>query len=503
MKNSLLYLLLATLVSWGCGSSIKGTADGDEDTTTDTSDTDGTTDTDEDPSGDPTTDSEEDPTTDTPTDTPTDGPCTDGTMRCSSDGTALEECVDSAWTSTECEYGCSEDGGAHCLVWDISNIPDDSMLEAGDTPTGDPWPSDSSDTYWVDMNTDNGQMDVYRWAGDHWAHVAELRPADLGLDAGSGIAFQVVEQGTDLPDLGVFSFQRLDVPENYTLGIWGTLPMVLLSEEDATIDGGVYVGCSWTEGPPLGGAADSGEGPGAGGDGSPMGGPSGDRDGGGGGGAYGGPGGTGGGYDPSLRGTGGTPYGTAELVPLIGGSGGGFGSDTGGGYGGRSGGAVQIVSGGTLSISGWVDSGGCGGFPAWESNEAGGGGGSGGGILLEAPGLNITGSATANGGGGAGGGPRWDGDFGEDGLIADDTAAAGGATSSPYCCAGGDGNGAGGDAGVDAPACDSDPGLYNAGGGGGGGGILRLNSMTGDISTCLLSPGLSAASVTEGALPLI
>jgi hypothetical protein len=497
MQRKLLAVVLPALLAIGCGGSIKNAGDGDEDTTDDTTVTDGTTDSTEDPTEDPTTDPTEDPTTDPTEDPTTDGPCTDGELRCSSDGTALEECVDSAWVSTDCPLGCSEEGGAHCREWDISNLPDDSILTAGDTPTGDPWPSDTDTDYWLDMNTDNGQMDLYAWVTDRWEHQAELRPADLGLDAGSGISFTTVDQGTDLPELGVFSFQALNVPDNYTLGINGTLPMVLLSEEDAVIDGGIFGGCIWTEGEPYGGAGEAGGGPGAGGDGSPVGASSGDRDGGGGGGGFGGAGGTGGGYEPSQRGTPGTTYGTDELIPLIGGSGGGMGSDPtdDGGLGGRSGGAVMIVSGGTLTINGWVDTGGCGGWPSWGSNQAGGGGGSGE--------LIIAGAITTNGGGGAGGGARWDGDPGEDGHIGEQTAAQGGATTSGYACAGADGNGGGGNVGADAPACDSDPGLYNAGGGGGGGGRIRMNSMTGDISGSLLSPALTADSVTEGALPII
>ena len=431
--------------------------------------------------------------------------CSPYDTQCSDDFSSLEECREdgSGWDSTPCDFGCSEEPNPHCLVWRISNIDDNELLSAGAEPTGDPLPTEGE--FWLDFDTDTGEVILWRYTGSGtgWEHERDVRPEGVGLDEESGIHFQIVAQDGDAPDLGVFSFQRLVVPENYTFGPWGTNPLVLMSEENALIQGGVYMGCHWNEGNPLAGAGESSEGPGAGGDGSSMPDGEGVRDGGGGGGGFGDYAGSGGGYTADLRGAGGGGYGTIELIPLIGGSGGGMGGGTGAGrWGGRSGGAVQIVSAGTITVDpgGWVDAGGCGGIASssFENAEAGGGGGSGGGILLEAPTIEIYGSVTANGGGGAAGGTSYGSSSlnGDDGHIESTDAAVGGTATSGYACDGGDGNSAGGNTGRNAPTCDESVDDYNAGGGGAGGGIIRLNGMERDI-TGLLSPAMTASSTTE------
>jgi hypothetical protein len=275
--------------------------------------------------------------------------------------------------------------------------------------------------------------------------------------------------------------------------------MVLLSELSATIDGGVYAGCFHST-EPLGGARNGGEGPGAGDSGRRTGSGSAYTDGGGGGGAYGGPGGNGGG-DSAIRGTGGSSYGTEELVPLVAGSGGGDGGGVAGGrHGGRSGGAVQIVSGDTLTLgaTGWIDAGGCGGTGA-EDFEGGGGGGAGGGILIEAPELVLAGAVTSNGGGGAGGGGPVEPTNGEDSRFGTDTAAAGGAPGN-WGCEGGNGSDGGSYGGYNAPNCS---GAYNFGGGGGGAGIIRINGHDVDTTGCLFSPLMSVPATTQGGLTLM
>jgi hypothetical protein len=500
------FIALAAILAWGCGGSVKNEGDGDTDATTDvptemTGDVE--TDVDEDGETDVSVpDGGDDVVADTPADTEPDGTgCTDGELRCSSDGRAVEECVDGAWESTACTFGCTDTPDVHCMAWDISNIPDDSLLSLGEDYCGDPWPSDTDATYEMRMDTDTGQIDVYEFT-DGWTHVLEIRPADRGLNPESCIGFTVVDQGTDLPELGVFSFQQLDVPANYVVTAYGSRPMVLLSEDAATIAGGVYAGCNWRDTETYGGAVRSDEGPGAGGAGDSMSASTGFRDGGGGGGAFGGAGGTGGGYDTSIRGAGGATYGTPELIPLLAGSGGGQGGGDGDGrWGGRSGGAVMIASGDTLTITGWVDASGCGGRTA-SGNEGGGGGGSGGGIILESPALVITGGVSANGGGGGSGGR--DGENGEDGLVDSDTAAAGGTASTTYTmtCDGGDGNGGGGADGADAPTCDTSEDDYNAGGGGGGSGIIRLNGEARVLTDALLSPDPSSGACTESGLTI-
>jgi hypothetical protein len=107
-------------------------------------------------------------------------------------------------------------------------------------------------------------------------------------------------------------------------------------------------------------------------------------------------------------GTGGPAYGTASLLPLVGGSGGGGGGGvvgrTGGG-GGGGGGALVIASSGTITLASTgviLAQGGSGAtFQGINAGNGSGGGGSGGAVRLVA--TSITGSGTINIGGGAGG----------------------------------------------------------------------------------------------------
>ncbi|MBW2262227.1 MAG: hypothetical protein JRG91_09665 [Deltaproteobacteria bacterium] len=483
---------LFAVIAMGCGGTLKATTDSETDPSIDETGSDGTTDA----ASDPTEDGDEDPS-DEPTDDPTvDGGCTPAEVRCTLDMNSLETCQsDGTWIAEECDLGCSNEPDAHCMEWDISNIPDDTLISEGRDPTDPAWPSE--EYYWVDLDTDTGGVDVYRTSD--WGHVLEVRPGiGEGLHMGSGIHFEIVAQGEGHPELGVFTFRQLTIPSNYTFGVWGSRSLVLLSELDATIDGGVYAGCIWST-EPLGGASNAGAGAGAGGDARRTSASGGYRDGGGGGGAFGGAGGMGGG-DSAIRGTAGAAYGTDEIIPLLGGSGGGDGGGVGAGrHGGRSGGAVMIVSGGTLTVSstGWIDAGGCGGLGA-ESNEGGGGGGSGGGILLEAPTVVIAGTVTANGGAGAGGGGSSGATDGEDAWFGSDTVAAGGPAAGTYDCAGGNGSGGGTDAGQNAPGCTT--GTYNFGGGGGAAGKVRVNGTSVDMTGSLFSPSMSTPSATQGPL---
>ena len=484
-------MLLAAL-AWGCGSTIKATGDTGTDTTADPSDADGI--------DDPLDDTMDDTSTDTdgPTDVlPDDTACTPGDAHCTLDAANLEVCRGdgSGYDTTPCPYGCLVGPPAHCAEWDVSNIPDSSLVTAGETPTGDPWPTEGD--HWVDFDTTTGAVEM--WSLPGWTHERTVRPetAGPGLHAESGIYFEIVSQGTGAPELGVFSFQRITIPSNYVFGVWGARPLVLISEEDFLIEGGVFAGCAWTDGPPVGGASESGTGPGAGTAGTRTPSSGGYYDGGGGGGAYGGAGGDGAGEPSTLRGLGGTACGDADLIPLVAGSGGGMGGGAGGGrWGGRSGAAVELVSGGTLTLeaTGWIDAGGCGGIGAAEY-EGGGGGGSGGAILVEAQGLDLSGAITANGGAGAGGGGPIDGTSGEDGQAGTALRAAGGAAGM-WGCTGGPGSGDISPDGMDAPACGT--GTYNWGGGGGGSGVIRINARTVDLTDCLLSPPIGTAASQGG-----
>lgn len=97
-------------------------------------------------------------------------------------------------------------------------------------------------------------------------------------------------------------------------------------------------------------------------------------------------------------------YGNADLLPIVGGSGGAGGNafvNTGGGGGGGGAGALLIAVSGTLQITGSVlANGGAGGRVGNNYNEGGtpGGGGSGGAIRLVATTLSGNGAITATGG---------------------------------------------------------------------------------------------------------
>jgi hypothetical protein len=230
-----------------------------------------------------------------------------------------------------------------------------------------------------------------------------------------------------LPPSGVFNFTTVNIPSGVTVRFTKNVsntPVTILASGNVTIAGTIDVGGA----PGGGGAGQTVLAPNGG-----RGGPGG-FDGGSGsngiastiGGAGLGPGGgsggvpsvsfdAGGGFGTAgsapcgLPGTG-PAYGTATLLPLIGGSGGGgsgvngFGQTGGGGGGG--GGAVLIASSGTITLTGTIlASGGLGG-PS-NGGPDGGAGGSGGGVRLVA--TTIAGSGGTIDARGAGGGTGCDG----------------------------------------------------------------------------------------------
>ena len=144
----------------------------------------------------------------------------------------------------------------------------------------------------------------------------------------------------------------------------------------------------------------------------------------------------------------GLTYGTAAIIPLIGGSAGGA-SDA-NSYGG---GALQISAGQSITVSafGAINAGGSG----TTNVDGSGGGASGGAILLEAPTVAIAGNLGANGGGGMSGTSA-----GAD-ATANSTAASG---AVPYGGAGSAGTAINGTSGT------SGTGANATGGGGGGAG---------------------------------
>ncbi len=182
---------------------------------------------------------------------------------------------------------------------------------------------------------------------------------------------------------------------------------------------------------------------------------------------------------------GGSMYGHADLIPLVGGSAGGYANGgPGNGYAGAGGGALQISAGGSITIRtvGSINAGGSG---YW------GGGGSGGAVLLEAPIIRISGRLGANGGGGG----RYAGTAELQGATAtatDQPAVAGpntGAGSAAANINGGDGTI--GDGGA-AP-----------GSGGGGAGRLRINTWCGAATidpSAIVSPHVTTVCATQGTL---
>ncbi|HEY5936114.1 MAG TPA: hypothetical protein VIU61_15800 [Kofleriaceae bacterium] len=284
-----------------------------------------------------------------------------------------------------------------------------------------------------------------------------------------------------------------------TLTVVGMPPLVILIDGDATISGELRAagGCAGAPmfdpscGGPGGGkgqsdavAAALGCGPGLVGYFNQFG----SYEAGGGGGGYGQSGRDSNGNSPG-DGAGGRSCGMAELVPLVGGRGGGAGgidmvmqSRT-GGRGGGGGGAIQLTVSGKLEVSGRIDAGGAGGEDGhWNGqqlgNGGGGGGGSGGGLLLEAGSLAITGSVTANGGAGGGNDSGAGGD-GESGRF-DRTCANGGTADF--------GHSPGGRGGCAQGGPMSGGTTQDRGGGGGGTGRIRFNQVGAPSPGGIISP---------------
>jgi hypothetical protein len=237
--------------------------------------------------------------------------------------------------------------------------------------------------------------------------------------AGGDIVFNTKVQGGPDPDIGVFSFNSIDIQGDVT--VTGGNALALLACNDITIAGAIDASASGRAGGP--GGYDGGP-VGLNGDGPCNGEAAGDGStlcshycaAGSGGGGHGGSGGSGGEVDcPIIQldpGAGGGVCGVDTLAPLAGGSGGAGGPNVPGaappsspGDGGGGGGAVEIVAGASLLMTstGGITVAGDGGGPA--TNAGGAGGGSGGAILIEAVSIDMESGAflAANGGGGGGG----------------------------------------------------------------------------------------------------
>jgi hypothetical protein len=186
-------------------------------------------------------------------------------------------------------------------------------------------------------------------------------------------------------------------------------------------------------------------------------------------------------------------YGNATLVPLVAGSGGGFGhSDDAFGAGG---GALQISAGQSIIVRsvGTISAGGGGAFRTAA-------GGSGGAILLEAPSFTLNGIIAANGGGG--GAYAYSGSYATGGADGSPSAipAPGGAVDGFVGGAGSAGTNVAGGNGENAAIDASVTELTSAGGGGAG--WIRINSACPSIAaSATVSPSLTTSCATQGPLP--
>lgn len=225
-----------------------------------------------------------------------------------------------------------------------------------------------------------------------------------------------------VPDSGVLNYTTVNIPVGVTITFVRNAknrPLTILASGNVTIAGTITLdgkpanatGGFGNGGPggfdggsggypfdaSLTGATGDGPGGGEGGTGSPTV----SSPGGGAGASYAAGGNNGGASATLTPAEAGPRYGSAALVPLVGGSGGGGGGATtarAGGGGGGGGGAILIASSGTISFTGTINArGGSGGFGA-----GGGGGGSGGAIRLVANTITGAGSLQASGGSGSG-----------------------------------------------------------------------------------------------------
>ncbi len=186
----------------------------------------------------------------------------------------------------------------------------------------------------------------------------------------------------------------------------------------------------------------------------------------------------------------GMAYGSANLIPLWGGSAGGGATVTSADQvNGNGGGAIQISAAGTMTLetTGYITVNGSGGVSLGD--ETGTGGGSGGAILLEAPTVTVDGILEANGGEGSD--PNYDGVAApDDGGVATEPGCEGGSGSQGTRVAGGGGQMAVGGGGVSA----------GYGGGGGGAGRIRINGTQVSV-TGTVSPALGSVCASQGSLP--
>jgi hypothetical protein len=380
--------------------------------------------------------------------------------------------------------GCSSGNGSRAASSDAG--PDSASVEDAADESNDAAPMRDGGGILVPSNFDANAVNL-SGVGAVDVPGTATSPCELNTDMGTltcanqAAPFPIVVTPITLPSNGgnatLFAMTSFMLDKDNTLTVVGTKPAIIYAIGTVDIEGTIDVAAHGsTEGP--GGYHDAG--PGQGAPGASVVTDAGDtvETQGAGGGSYCG---AGGGGAPALADGGpgaapGATYGTASLVPILGGSSGGSHSST--GYGG---GAIQITSNVAITVgaTGGINADGDGGD---DHDSVGGGGGSGGAILLEAPLVTVAGTLTANGGGG---GDAMD--PGADGNFSITPAPGGG-------LAGGAGSGGGVVHGLDGTTSTT----HVFGGGGGGAGRIRINN--GDGSTTLLtgvfSPLLTTACGT-------
>ena len=323
----------------------------------------------------------------------------------------------------------------------------------------------------------------------------DVNLASCGDGAGV-LAFKIATQ-SDGSKVAVYVAKSITILPTMSLTATGSLPLVFIALDKATISGAFNANSREDVGNAGGQTQKTvnakGAGPGGGGAGTGTAGA--------GGGSYCGAGGAGAAESGAASPVGMT-YGTPTITPLTGGSSGGTGQPGGAGSGG---GGVQLVAGTSITIdsTGLIHVGAGGGTFGGISTQEAGGGGSGGSILLESPLVTIAGTLAANGGGGGAG-------------TASDVGAAppldpGGANASPNATpAAGGKSGVGpssGGNGSAAATANGTAGMFtagnSAGGGGGGAGRIRINTTSGAATLSgTLSPASTTPCATQGKLQL-
>lgn len=284
-----------------------------------------------------------------------------------------------------------------------------------------------------------------------------------GMDADEGgFQYFALDQADGGPRVGVFVFRNVVIDASAVIEVVGAIPLVLVARDNIDIYGQIVAAVDNDDAAGGGfSCTPSGEGGGPGGGSATTGG--------------------GGSFCGVGADRGGSQYGNAELVPLMGGSSGGCqGSDDAGGAGG---GAIQLVAGVqiTVGVGAAVSVGGGGG--AYAAGDDRSGGGSGGAILLEAPKVTMAGTLAANGGAGNDGCGGLHGDC--------DNATNGLSSARPAEGREGAGNGSAAD------TIDGEAGL----GGGGGAGRIRINSDPEQTTISgVISPSVSTECFSQGAL---